>query len=52
LIENGIVAHNIQSGPSKDHFNSNFLAKDFDVILSHLHSLMGFLADLSQYPIH
>jgi hypothetical protein len=25
----------IESGPPKDHFNSNFLAKDFDVILSH-----------------
>jgi hypothetical protein len=24
LIENGGVAHNFESGPPKDHFNSNF----------------------------
>jgi hypothetical protein len=29
LIENGGVTHNFESGPSKDHFNSNFKAKDF-----------------------
>jgi hypothetical protein len=32
LIENGGVTHNFESGPPKDHFNSNFWAKDFDVI--------------------
>jgi hypothetical protein len=32
LIENGGVTHNFESGPPKDHFNSNFRAKDFDVI--------------------
>jgi hypothetical protein len=25
--------HNFESGPPKDHFNSNFLATDFDVIV-------------------
>jgi hypothetical protein len=28
----GGVTHNFESGPPKDHFNSNFSAKDFDVI--------------------
>ena len=32
LIENGGVTHNFENGPPKDHFNSNFWAKDFDVI--------------------
>jgi hypothetical protein len=32
VIENGGVTHNFESGPPKDHFNSNFWAKDFDVI--------------------
>jgi hypothetical protein len=32
LIENGGATHNFESGPPKDHFNSNFWAKDFDVI--------------------
>jgi hypothetical protein len=32
LIENGGVTHNFESGPPKDHFNSNFWATDFDVI--------------------
>jgi hypothetical protein len=32
LIENGSVTYNFESGPPKDNFNSNFLAKDFDVI--------------------
>jgi hypothetical protein len=27
-----VVTHNFESGPLKDHFNSNFWAKDFDVI--------------------
>ena len=31
-IENGGVTHNFESGPPQDHFNSNFWAKDFDVI--------------------
>jgi hypothetical protein len=31
-IENGGVTHNFESGPPKDHFNSNFQAKNFDVI--------------------
>jgi hypothetical protein len=30
--ENGGVARNLESGPPKDHFNSNFRAKDLDVI--------------------
>jgi hypothetical protein len=32
LIENGGVTHNFESGLPKNHFNSNFWAKDFDVI--------------------
>jgi hypothetical protein len=32
LLENGGVARNLESGPPKDHFNSNFRAKDLDVI--------------------
>jgi hypothetical protein len=32
LIENGGVTHHFESGPPKDHFSSNFWAKDFDVI--------------------
>jgi hypothetical protein len=32
LIENGGVTHNFESGPPKDHCNSNFCATDFDVI--------------------
>jgi hypothetical protein len=32
-MANGGVARNLESGPPKDHFNSNFRAKDFlDVI--------------------
>jgi hypothetical protein len=26
------VTHNFESGPPKDHFNSNFRAKDLDAI--------------------
>jgi hypothetical protein len=32
LTENGGATHNFESGPLKDHFNSNFWAKDLDVI--------------------
>jgi hypothetical protein len=39
LIENGGVTHNFESGPSKDHFNSNFKAKDFDVIFISMQQL-------------
>jgi hypothetical protein len=30
LIENGGAARNLESGPPKDHFNSNFRAKDLE----------------------
>jgi hypothetical protein len=29
ISKNGGVTHNFESGPPKDHFNSNFSAKDF-----------------------
>jgi hypothetical protein len=32
LIDNGGVTHNFESGPPKDHFNSNLWSKDLDVI--------------------
>jgi hypothetical protein len=32
LCLTGGVARNLESGPPKDHFNSNFRAKDLDVI--------------------
>jgi hypothetical protein len=31
LIENGGATHDFESGPPKDHLNSNFWAKDLDV---------------------
>ena len=31
-IENGSVTNNFENWPTKDHFNLNFWAEDFDVI--------------------
>jgi hypothetical protein len=41
FIENGSVANNFENWPTKDHFNSNFLAEDYDVIFFFILSLIG-----------